>query len=379
MTKLHSDVEERNSRAIRSADGNSTGSPAGTRLPGHDARRASMPRDGMSRMRSIFMSRSEEEALALQKRMEALRGQTIDPAVATKIMARSRAVEFDGFGRILSFSKGTVSPKLLTKLEAAVIKPLATTNTRIQRDAPRTEREILTRAMHLLGTSHSLANQMLRDDAKQLFLSGSLTRESVAAFVKKATGVLGQAGDVLMEDQFNMQEHLLHVLAINLRKKTRPWYNHSPSLQQFMSSPSMDTLKACLAETSNGVEAVKVPSIATWMAVIINTREGIEIPGWLRDANSFYDAVVVPEKPTQKSDLHGVVAQAPGNWLHYHPKPTTIDNGMTGSNETHKKVHSPSNLSRFEVNALSTGQTVVSGPSGTPDGLLRSASGKRQP
>lgn len=363
--------------------------------------------------------------------MHSLRGATIDPAVASEILASARngaaEVAFDGFGRITGFATPHLSPALLAKLEAAVIRPLTTTNSPAPREAPRTEREILTRAMHLLGLTSGLAKDMLLDDAKNLFLSGSLNRQSVAAFIDKGVRLL--AGDVLLQDQFmklaaeiakpvtttqqadniygrsfesqlasdlvsnpppgvldaasqlgkgildTLREHpqpvqdmMLARLAASLGAEPRPWSGQSPSLQTFINQPTMKNLEACLADTSNGIEAIKMPFIATRLAMTINWAVGrglAQPPQWLNNANNFYGHVISPQKPTEQSRLNGLHVQTPGNWLNHHPKPDTILTGDSAYSWTHAKMSSAESLSAFESHALSTGQTVVNGPSGT--------------
>jgi hypothetical protein len=61
----------------------------------------------------------------------------------------------------------------------------------------------------------------------------------------------------------------------------------------------------------------------------------------------------------------GMEAGEPGIWLHHQPNATTWNiSGNGGRNWTHSAVVSPESTSGFVDDALSRGQTVVSGPSG---------------
>lgn len=354
-----------------------------------------------------------------------LQGRTIDPAVATAIMEHSSDIDFDGIGRITGFSTTTLSPDLLARLEDAVIEPLTTTNSPAPREAARTERELLTRAMHLLGMSNSDVNLSLLDEAKKLFLSGSMSRGTVAAFLEKAAVSLGAVDDVLMADQFNklsveiakpvaatqladnlhgrtfetilvdglvrhppagvlraahdvgrgvmdtlasypaaVQQDLLERMASKMNSKPRPWLSRSPSLQRFVESPSMDALKACLSDTSNGIESIKVPFIAMKMALAIKDVLSIRRPRWLTGSDLFFTLKVLPEK-TAASDLEDVQSSDSGNLLHHHPKPTPSENAVPGYSYTHRKRVTPDQPTRLQQTAFSAGQTVVSGASGT--------------
>jgi len=364
--------------------------------------------------------------------MQRLVKATIDPAVANAILERAGdcVVDFDGFGRIVGFSTQEVSPDLVAELEGAVIEPLATTNARISREASRPERDILTRAMHLLGMSNDAANVTLLREARNLFLSGSFSRKSVAAFINKGIESLERAGDVLLHDQFRklaveiakpvttaqladniygrtfesilvdelvrnpppsvmraarelgngvlgtlgsfrstLQDTMLKEMASVFNMDKRPWFDHCPELKAFVESPSMESLQACLAATSSGIDCIKVPCIAARMALSIwavACRELVDLPVWLTESHQdFYENCIEPSKPSQQSKLRDVVAQEPGNWLHYQPKAATVQNQGVGKSWTHDRVITTDKLSEFEKNALSSGQTVVCGPSGT--------------
>lgn len=360
-----------------------------------------------------------------EKRMLALQGRAIDPAVATAIMEQSDDVDFDGIGRIAGFSTTTPSSDLLDRLESAVIESLTTTNSPAPREAPRTERELLTRAMHLLGMSNSELTLGLLDEARRLFLSGSMNRETVAAFLEKAALSLGSAEDVLLANQFNklsveiskpvtttqqadnlpgrtfetilvdglvrhppagvlqaahdvglgvmtslasypepVQQDLLARMASKMNAKPRPWFGQSPSMKQFVESPSIDTLKACLSDTSNGVEAIKVPFIAMKMALAIKDVGSIRRPSWLTGSDLFYALKILPEK-TAASHLKDVQSSDSGNLLHHHPKPTPSENALPGYSYTYGRLVPPDQPTGFQQAALSAGQSVVAGPSGT--------------
>jgi hypothetical protein len=360
------------------------------------------------------------------ERLDRLMGLSIDPKIADEILAAAGdaqcAVKFDGFGRIEDFAPlHQIPPTLVTKLENAVIEPLTSTNARGSRDAPRAERDILVRAMHLLGMEHNPVNHALLDDSKKLFLSGAFSRDAVAAFLHDA---IARVDDVLLHDQFaklaseiakpvtvpqladnlygrtfesllvddlvrwptkgmlratrelgrgvakTLQSYppaVLNELTNILRSDVRPWFGLSPSMQKFLERPSMDTLKACMADTSNGIEAIKTINVAQRMVLAIHNvseRGEIQRPGWYRRCFDFYSDLLSTQKPGGKSKLSGVFAQNPGNWLHYQPNAAITKNPWQGTSWTHSRVVTPERLSLFEQDALARGQPIVNGASG---------------
>ncbi len=361
------------------------------------------------------------------ERIDRLIGATIDPKVANEILADAgdakSPVTFDGFGRIEDLAPlHHISPALVTMLENAVIKPLTTTNARGPREAPRAERDILVRAMHLLGMERNPVNQALLVDAKKLFLSSGFSRLAVAAFVHDALARVGD--DVLLHDQFTklaaeiakpvtvpqladnlygrtfeslLVEDLVrwppkNVLRVSrelghgivetmesyppavfnelvsiLRSDVRPWFGLSQSMRNFLDHPTMDTLKACMADTSNGIEAIKTVNVAQRMVLAIHNvseRGEIERPEWYRRCFDFYCDFLSTQKPGGKSQLSGVRAQDPGNWLHYQPNAANTKSPWKGQSWTHSRVVTPERLSAFEQDALARGQPIVNGASG---------------
>jgi hypothetical protein len=340
-----------------------------------------------------------------------LLGATIDPVVATAIMAegetagrRKRAprdplecpgpVEFDGTGRIRSLRPESLSPALASRLEAAIIKPLADTRSDAPLEAPRPPRSILTVAMHLLRSDVSLDARALAHDARRLFLSSSLSHESVAALldtgirrlganerllgrfkelageIKKQTtmpqladNLYGRTFESLLVDdlvreppaavlnaahrlgsgvlgtlaRFDELDRSLVVagLAEALRADPRPWHGLCPSLTEFLDRPSMDTLSSCVARASSGIEAVKVAFVAASMLKSTLTLKLRATPQWLRDSDRYYRETIFPEKPQEVSNLRGgkpggLEAGEPGIWLHYQPNATTWKISGTG-------------------------------------------------
>lgn len=360
------------------------------------------------------------------ERLDRLIGRSIDPKVADEILAaageQEAPVEFDGFGRIEGFAQlHQIPPTLVTRLENAVVAPLTVTNARGPRDAPRAERDILVRAMHLLSMEHDPVNHALLDDANKLFLSGEFSRNAVAAFLHDA---IARVDDVLLHDQFTklaaeiakpvtvaqladnlygrtfesllvddlvrwptagmlraagelgrgivetLQSYptaVLDEMANILRNDVRPWFGLSPSMQMFLQRPSMDTLKACMDDTSNGIEAIKTINVAQRMVLAIHNvseRGEIERPAWYRRCFDFYSDFLSTQKPGAKSKLSGVSAQNPGNWLHYQPNAALTKSPWQGTSWTHSRVVTPERLSLFEQDALSRGQPIVNGASG---------------
>ncbi|GLU33576.1 hypothetical protein WKR88_02630 [Trinickia caryophylli] len=362
----------------------------------------------------------------MEERLDRLRGLTIDPKVANDILAHADnaggPVLFDGFGRIEDFSPlHQIQPALVSKLENAVIEPLTSTNARGPRDAPRAERDILVRAMHLLGMEHNPVNQALLDDAKKLFLSGSFSRNAVASFLENA---VARVDDVLLHDQFTKLateiakpvtvpqladnlygrtfESLLvddlvrwppngmlratrelgrgvvetlrsyppavfHEMVDILRNDVRPWFGLSPSMARFLAHPSMSTFEASMSDTSSGIEAIKVINVAQRMVLAIHNvseRGEIDRPGWYQRCFDFYSDFLSSQKPGGKSQLSGVFARNPGNWLHYQPNAASTRNPWQGTSWTHSRVVTPDRLSLFEQDALARGQPIVNGASG---------------
>ena len=360
------------------------------------------------------------------ERLDRLIGLSIDPKVADEILATADddhcPVKFDGFGRIEDFAPlHQLPPTLVTKLENAVIEPLTSTNARGPRDAPRAERDILVRAMHLLGMEHNPVNHALLADSKKLFLSGSFSRDAVATFLHDA---IARVDDVLLHDQFTklaaeiakpvtvpqladnlygrtfesllvddlvrwptkgmlratselgrgivetLQSYprsVLDEMADILRNDVRPWFGLSPTMQKFLERPSMGTLKACMADTSNGIEAIKTINVAQRMVLAIHNvseRGEIQRPGWYRRCFDFYSDFLSTQKPGGKSQLSGVFAQNPGNWLHYQPNAAITKSPWRGTSWTHSRVVTPERLSLFEQDALARGQPIVNGASG---------------
>lgn len=344
-------------------------------------------------------------------------------------------VKFDGIGRIVAITTDALTPKLAARLEAAVIKPLTTTRSEVPAQAPRPARSILTVAMHLLRNDESAEGKALMDNARKMFLSGSLHDKSVATLIddglrrlsknellrvglkelakeinrpvstpqlvdnlygrtfesllvedlvrKPPEGVLNTAWelgvgvlDTLEGYTPSQRAVIVDGIAVQVRDDWRIWYGDSPSMKEFARTPSMATLKACLADTSNGIEAIKVLFIATHMCRVMNTSFRETNPSWLRMADAFYETVYA-QKPQERSaltdgELGGLEARKPGNWLHYQPNASTFEfhsRKRVGKNYTHARVVAPGatesgSPNGFVKDALIRGQTVVNGASG---------------
>ncbi|WP_284407588.1 hypothetical protein [Acidovorax sp. SUPP3434] len=388
-----------------------------------------MPEREDVRPRQVTIRAVDEAALS---RMSRLVGATIDPRVATALLPESDPdagpVRFDGHGQILGFNTRPGRPvpaALIDRLETAVIRPLTQTNAHASAQAPRPERDLLVRAMHVLRLYDSETNAALRQEAKALFLSSSFSRDTVAAFLQGAAQRL--VADPLLQDQFdklateaakavsvaqqadnlygrtfetflaedlieNPPQGLLDMAAalgrgmfdtvlelhtadraalmkelINkLSTGARPWFGHSASLLEFAKSPSMTTLAACLSDASTGIEAVKVMHMAQRFVHSINDvseRGEMERPDWYRRCLDYYSDFMSTQKPAGTSPLD-LTSQSPGIWLHYHPKASSIQNPGTGRDNTHSRIPQADALSLFEQDAFSRGQTVVNGLSG---------------
>ncbi|MDA8521918.1 hypothetical protein [Acidovorax sp. NCPPB 4044] len=364
--------------------------------------------------------------------MDKLLGSTIDPRIATSLLPEADPeagpVRFDSLGKILGFSTRPHRPipaALIDRLEAAVIQDPVKTNAHASAEAPRPERDLLVRAMHVLSLYDSDDHAVLRKEAKALFLSSSFDRGAVSAFLHsaaqrlvddlliqdqfaklaeeatktvsvaqladnlygrafesflvedlvrnpppallKAAATLGQGMfDMVLELHSSDRAALMTELIDKLSSGARPWFGHSPSLLAFASTPSMGTLAACLADVSSGIEAVKVMHMAQRFVHSINDvseRGDIDQPDWYRRCLDFYSDFMSTQKPAGRSPLD-LTAQKPGIWLHYHPNASTIENPGTGTDHTHSRVPDAEKLSLFEQDALTRGQTVVNGLSG---------------
>jgi hypothetical protein len=339
-------------------------------------------------------------------------------------------LKFDGFGRIdeFAFEEGQYLPdELMARLENATIKPLTHTNSLAPRDAPRAERDLLVRAMNLLQMAEAGAGTDLQKEARALFMSHSFSRESVAAFLKRGAEQLSQ--DVLLQDQFQKlhaeslkpvtmtqradnvygrtfesllvedlvldpppgvlaaagelaegimetlelmhsgeRDPLMRELVNVLKDDVRPWFAKSPSMQAFARAPSSRTFAACLADTSDGLEAIKVVHLAQRFVLAINNaseRDEIERPRWYDLSLNYYSDFLSTQKPQTKFELE-VPAGKPGNWLHYQRNASSLDMPVCGENRnwTHYRMPDPAELSMFEKDALLRGQPVVNGMSG---------------
>lgn len=359
-------------------------------------------------------------------------GATIDPQVANALLPNSNPdlgiVQFDGFGRITGFKTPAHRPLpagLIDRLEGAVIQPLTHTNSRAPRQAPRAERDLLVRAMHLLTMYDHAAHAGLLKSAKALFVSASFSRDTVAAFLHDGARQL--AADPLLQDQFgklgteaarsvtvaqqadnvygrtfesllvedlvqhpppgvliaaaklgrgmadtiadlpaNGRNALMWEFANLLSTGARPWFAHSPSMHEFVGAPSMATFLACVGDTSSGIEAVKVMHMAQRFVLAINntSQEGtLDRPDWYRRCLDYYSDFLSTQKPAGKSPLD-LTAHNPGIWLHYQPNASAIENPPTGTSWTHSRMPQAGALSLFEHDALSRGQTIVNGLSG---------------
>lgn len=394
------------------------------------------PRGGRSyperedlRPRQATIRAVDEAALS---RMDRLVGATIDARIAGPLVPESHPeagpVQFDSLGRIVGFNTRPNRPvptALIDRLEAAVIRPLTQTNARTSGEAPRSERDLLVRAMHVLSLHDNADNAALLKEAKTLFLSSSFSRDTVAAFLQGAAQRL--AADPLLQDQFEKlakeatkavtvaqqadniygrtfesllaedliqhppegvldaaaavgrgmfdmvlgmntsdRDELMKELINKLSTGARPWFAHSASLQEFAKAPSMTTLAACLADTSSGIEAAKVMHMAQRFVHAINDvseRGEMDRPDWYRRCLDYYSDFMSTQKPAGKSPLD-LTAQNPGIWLHYQPNASTIANPATGKDWTHSRIPEADALSLFEQDAFSRGQTVVNGLSG---------------
>lgn len=144
-----------------------------------------------------------------------LMGKTIAPAVANKFF---NSVEFDGFGRIESFSK-PLSHKKLMKLKAAVIEPLTETVATRNTTEPRTERDGLIVLLQALRKSHSSGAAELTQQARSLWLGGVVTRESMLSLIDQA--LPGVADDA------ELHSLLTELRAETVQLKTIPQYNEN--------------------------------------------------------------------------------------------------------------------------------------------------------
>lgn len=341
---------------------------------------------------------------------------------------RDCPVKFDGFGRITRFARSSIHqlpPGLVDRLEAAIIRPLSQTNSQAPRTAARAERDLLVRALHLLHSHGGADAAQLAKEARQLFLSSSFSREAVAAFLKQAAqrldadallqdqftklhadaskpismaqrvdnihgrsfesfliedlvlaappGVLKAAHDVgegmldTLDDLFSGErDALMHELVQQLSADPRPWFVHSPSMQAFARAPSMATFAACLADTSTGMEAIKVVHLAQRFVLALNNvseRGEMARPRWYEQCLDFYSDFLQPQKPQTRVALD-VPPQNPGNWLHYQPNASAIETPRHGMNWTHYRMPNPAKLSLSERDSLLRGQTVINGLSG---------------
>lgn len=344
-------------------------------------------------------------------------------------------IRFDGTGRIVAIKPGTLSPALAARLEAAVIEPLSKTRSEVPAQAPRPARSILTAAMHLLRHDESPEASSWMDSARKLFFAGSLTRDVVSASLDDAAtrlqhhqtlgpaferlaaesskpvttpqlvdnlygrtfesllvedlvrdppqGVLAAAKelgrgvlDILGSLPGSKQSKLVEGIASQTRADWRIWYGLSPTMKAFARTPSMETLAKCLSDTTTGIEAIKVPFLATHMCRTLNTHLPSDMPAWLHKADAFYESDIYPRKPQTTSMLSdgnrgGLEARIPGNRLHYQPGTTAFEmQGQAGGKScTHARVvdaHAaePDAPKGFVKDALTRGQTVVTGPSG---------------
>lgn len=313
----------------------------------------------------------------------------------------------------------------MDRLEAAVIRPLSQTNSQAPRTAARAERDLLVRALHLLHSHGGARTAHLAEQARQLFLSSSFSREAVAAFLKQGAqrlaadsllqdqftklhadamkpvsmaqradnihgrtfesllvedlvlhappGVLKAAHDVgegildTLDDLYSGERHaLMHELVEQLAADPRPWFVHSPSMQAFAREPSMAGFTACLADTSTGMEAIKVIYMAQRFVLAINNvseRGGMARPEWYEQCLDFYTDFLRPQKPKTSGALD-VPPQNPGNWLHYQPNASVIETPRVGMNWNNYRMPNPAELSLSETDSLLRGQTVINGLSG---------------
>lgn len=356
--------------------------------------------------------------------MQSLIGASINPEIITESMMSK--VNFDGYGRILSFSTN-VSSDMLNILENNKIRPITETHSPLADDISRSPRGCLVEFIHALEKYDTPATKALATEARSLWMSGNLSSTNVAGFfdyIGKKQGIplgihtlaeklgiavtekqfTGQAFDNIYGRKFDsefahdlvknppeelvsnakkmgtvlgsdiekfllssapqQQERILRTIADKIAGDIRPWQVETPEVQAFVDKPTIENLTKLFTKVENGFDAIKIPYLGVKLSLALDNLQ-IGTP-WMAEANLNYSEVVGPARTTHPPEIqNGNEHHGYGLKLHHHPAYEENQNFQPGKNWTSEKIMNLGGPSSFEMNALTHGNPVSNGASGS--------------
>lgn len=335
-------------------------------------------------------------------------------------------VNFDGYGRIVSFSP-KVTPDTLNILESNKIRPITETHSPLAGDIAKSTRGCLVEFMHELDKYGTPATKALAAEARNLWMSGDLSPGNVAGFfeyigtkqgiplgihtlaekfAKVATqqkytaqafdNMYGRKfdsefandlvknppeqmvsnarkmGAVLEADLENflsksppaVRKRALETIADQIAGDIRPWQVETPEVQEFVKKPTVENLKKMFTKVDNGFDAIKIPYISVKLSLAFDKMQ-IAMP-WMPEANFNYSEVIKPERTTLSPVIQNANQhQGYGLKLQHHPAYEDHHNFQPAKNWTTGKIMNLADPSSFEMNALTYENPVTNGASGS--------------
>lgn len=335
-------------------------------------------------------------------------------------------VNFDGYGRIVSFSP-KVTPDTLKILESNKIRPITETHSPLAGDMSKSTRGCLVEFMHALDKYGTPATKALAAEARNLWMSGNLSPNNVAGFLeyvgtkkgipldvhmlaaelakaakeqkyttqafdnmygrkfdsefandlvknppeqlvsnaRKMGTVLGADMEkFLLNSSPQMQRRVLGTIADKISGDIRPWQVETPEVQAFVKNPTIENMKSMFTKVDSGFDAMKIPYLGVKLSLALDNLQ-IDTP-WMAEANFNYSEVVGPARTTHQVEIqNGNKHQGYGLKLHHHPAYGEHHNFQPGKNWTAEKIMNLGGPSSFEMNALTYENPISNGASGS--------------
>ena len=349
---------------------------------------------------------------------------SIDPQKAD--LFHSSSVTLDQFGRVQGL--GQISQAKIDILKNSTTTPLTELNSMAERTAPKTESESIIEFAFKFSQSSVPEVQELANEAKSLWMSGGVNKDSLTNLLEKAKDKLEnddplqsvvskQISDVKKEkhnnqymdalfnrrfdseiahnmvknpskDALNNAKQIGEYLANDFSKRmvdrekssidqklnsfanmistdVRPWFSRVPEVTTFIASPTMENFDKMMRQVDDGFGMIKIP----FLAVKLHTdgTMGFDTKSYKMDGDKFYGQAIT--KARSPSDQTIKPAQTPqtnhyGTGLAYQPKGAVYDDFISGRSVPDTKILGQE-LSQHDKNAFENSAAVVTGASGS--------------
>ncbi|AXE36429.1 RTX toxin [Chromobacterium phragmitis] len=250
---------------------------------------------------------------------------------------------------------------------------------------------------HLAGLAESLLADAGKEKTTGQYLDNLFGRyfdsEFAHALVERpsdaALSTSAQIGDALVKafdsyfeqlpindaDRAKRLDSKMEAFAKAISKDTRPWFSEVPELTRFLAQPSHANFQAMMGKVDNGFDMIKVPFLAVKMA--ITEGMGLNMADWKRAGDRFYTDHITKARSTSevvsenedrsiKVTLKEQQTRGYGTLLpHQQVEQQRHDGFLSGRNVAAGRILTPGKETAFERNALSQGQSVVTGASGS--------------